>query len=319
MLKEKRVGKYYRVPQEDFIARCKESQKVPIDFSGFVYVDQKTKYKLFCTKHQHSYGQTGQSLFEGSIGCKHCLTEYKSAQVQENLEIFISKFSSKFPDKNYDFSKSIYIKSSVHMQVTCDRGHTFSIRPNNLLTGYGCRECHAEDKGHVHSRGVEASIAKFREVHGDTYDYSLVTEIKGSKSKIDILCKTHGKFTTTPDTHGQGRGCPLCGGQGFKAQNPAYFYILKVTENVIKFGISNDVDRRLREINDKSCFDIELMYKFYFENGYDARYIETEVYRDSTIKRNVVSKADLPSGYVETTYMSNLPKLLSIVENYKPA
>ena len=48
-------------------------------------------------------------------------------------------------------------------------------------------------------------------IHGDKYDYSLV-EYKNLKSKIDIICKTHGVFKQTPSKHLIGRGCQICGG-----------------------------------------------------------------------------------------------------------
>lgn len=50
----------------------------------------------------------------------------------------------------------------------------------------------------------------FYDVHGDAYDYSLVSSIRYD-TKIKILCKTHGIFEQLPNHHKQGRGCKLCG------------------------------------------------------------------------------------------------------------
>lgn len=49
-------------------------------------------------------------------------------------------------------------------------------------------------------------------IHGDKYDYSLV-DYKKSKLNVIIICKEHGKFKQTPNSHLQGRGCPKCGGK----------------------------------------------------------------------------------------------------------
>ena len=54
-------------------------------------------------------------------------------------------------------------------------------------------------------------INRAKEIHGDKYDYSLVTDIKTNKQKIDIICKIHGKFTQTVSSHiNSKRNCPKC-------------------------------------------------------------------------------------------------------------
>lgn len=317
-MKEKRQGNYYRVSQEDFIAKCKVSQKVPIDFTDFIYIDQKTKYNITCTKHNLNYSQQGQSLLIGTIGCSECLREHKSKITSSNLDEFVLKFKYKFPDSNFDFSKSVYTRARDHIEVVCNKGHNFRAKPNNLLSGHGCPVCFESSRGHAFARGKESYIRKFLEVHLDKYDYSLVEDFKNCKQKVTVICKTHGCFKITPDNHVQGKGCPLCGKAGYQPQKPATFYILKVTEDVIKFGITNNLTRRLKEINKASVFNIQVMYSFDFLDGYIPQEIENSVYRDTSILRSVVSKADMQSGYVETTYLSNLSKILSIVEKYKP-
>jgi Zn finger protein HypA/HybF involved in hydrogenase expression len=55
-------------------------------------------------------------------------------------------------------------------------------------------------------------INKAITIHGDKYDYSLV-DYKKSKLEVIIICKEHGKFKQTPNSHLQNRGCPKCGGK----------------------------------------------------------------------------------------------------------
>lgn len=319
MLYEKRQGNYYRLTQEDFIEKVKQSQVVPLDLSNFVYKTQHDKYELVCLKHNVTYTQKGQALLLGAIGCVDCLQEHKSKSHTSNKDIFLSKFFSRFPDSKFDFTESIYVRSAQHMDVVCEMGHTFSIKPNNLLSGHGCHECHLIKIGFIHSKGKEGYINKFKEIHGDRYDYSTVGEFKNCKQKVDVTCYEHGIFKITPDNHVQGKGCPLCGKSGYQPQRSGIFYILKVSDDVIKFGITNDIERRLKELSKRNSYNLQVLYSFEFEDGYIAQTIESEVYRDSSINRSVVSKADMPSGYVETTYYSNISKILDIVYKYKPA
>lgn len=56
-------------------------------------------------------------------------------------------------------------------------------------------------------------IKKAKLLHGDKYDYSLVNYI-GNKTKVDIICPKHGKFSQKPNSHLRVKntpGCPKCG------------------------------------------------------------------------------------------------------------
>lgn len=53
------------------------------------------------------------------------------------------------------------------------------------------------------------AVEKFKNIHGDRYDYSKVQYIK-NKIKVCIICKEHGEFWQTPDVHISGGGCPEC-------------------------------------------------------------------------------------------------------------
>jgi hypothetical protein len=54
-------------------------------------------------------------------------------------------------------------------------------------------------------------IERFKNIHGSTYDYSLVN-YQGDSKKVKIICKHHGIFEQQPACHGrQKQGCPECG------------------------------------------------------------------------------------------------------------
>ena len=52
-------------------------------------------------------------------------------------------------------------------------------------------------------------VEKFRQVHGERYDYSKVV-YEHSHTKVTIICSEHGEFQQTPSHHKAGRGCPKC-------------------------------------------------------------------------------------------------------------
>jgi len=52
-------------------------------------------------------------------------------------------------------------------------------------------------------------IAKFREVHGEKYNYSFVNYVN-SATIVNVVCPVHGEFPITPNHHSKGVGCPNC-------------------------------------------------------------------------------------------------------------
>ena len=55
----------------------------------------------------------------------------------------------------------------------------------------------------------KAAIAKFKQVHGNKYNYSKV-RYQYSNVKVCIICREHGEFWQTPNAHLRGCGCPKC-------------------------------------------------------------------------------------------------------------
>lgn len=119
-------------------------------------------------------------------------------------EEFIQRCVSVHGD-NYDLSKVVYTASRDCIEVHCRKhGAFFPSALNFIHGGTGCPACAG--------RGVDW-VARFREKHGDMYDYSLV-DYKDYKLPVSIICKTHGEFLQTPDNHYRGKqGCPLCKGK----------------------------------------------------------------------------------------------------------
>lgn len=56
---------------------------------------------------------------------------------------------------------------------------------------------------------IRKGLRKF----GNRFDYSK-TEYKNAKTKVIIVCKVHGDFSQSPDSHLHNKGCPMCSGRG---------------------------------------------------------------------------------------------------------
>lgn len=127
-----------------------------------------------------------------------------------NKTIFVEKANEKHKNK-YDYSLVDYINSQTKVKILCPVHGEFKQLPSSHLMGFGCQKC-----GFDASRKKKCSTKnKFCEranlLYGDKYDYSLVEYIN-EKTKTNIICPEHGTYSTTPERHLGGVGCPICSG-----------------------------------------------------------------------------------------------------------
>jgi len=132
------------------------------------------------------------------FGCVKCRGEYALT-----TERFIL-FSNEKHNNKYDYSLSIYENMRVKINIICKDHGIFKQTPGNHLKGCGCPSC-----GGVKIPTTEEYILNANKLHNSKYDYSL-TEYKNAKTKVKIICLTHGIFEQEPGNHIQGQGCPIC-------------------------------------------------------------------------------------------------------------
>ena len=142
--------------------------------------------------------------------------------IKERWNNFLSKATEKFGNW-FDFSDSEkYFKDhKTPIPVTCNKhGISYKVKPDHFLhSDYGCcTECKKERDfqnriERLKIKQVEL-IKKFREVHGDRYDYSkvdLVDAVLNNKNKITVICPVHGEYQVEYNSHLKGTNCNRCG------------------------------------------------------------------------------------------------------------
>jgi flavorubredoxin len=75
-----------------------------------------------------------------------------------------------------------------------------------------------------HHRGKrktdEEWVARFREAHGDCYEYPMPFEYKleeqNRQKQVKMICPAHGVFYQRAFAHAAGSVCPRCRSQGYK-------------------------------------------------------------------------------------------------------
>lgn len=130
-------------------------------------------------------------------------------------ETFIEKAILKHGDK-YNYQNTEYTGSKNKVTIECPIHGEFLVGASKHINdGIGCKQCGiartvAASKLRTGPKiTTEEFIKAAKEVHGDTYDYSL-TEYIGCENKVTIVCKEHGEFQQDPYSHSKGVGCKKC-------------------------------------------------------------------------------------------------------------
>jgi hypothetical protein len=150
------------------------------------------------------FEQKAYSHLKG-VGCKQCGHARSAERRKTTHDDFIKKAKEIHGDK-YDYSFVNYTHSNVPVKIICKIHGEFDQTPKSHLRAQGCPTC---NMGGRLSRGE--FIKRAKEIHGGKYDYSLVNYTH-SKVPVTIICKIHGEFNQTPESHIKQRsGCQSCG------------------------------------------------------------------------------------------------------------
>ena len=122
---------------------------------------------------------------------------------------FIQK-SKTIHNNKYDYSLVEYISTNIKVKIICPIHSVFEQIPKSHLKGHGCSKCANNNKS-----TTEDFIKKSNKIHNSKYDYSLV-DYKDAVTKVKIICKEHGVFEQSPNTHLMNHGCSMCYGNDKK-------------------------------------------------------------------------------------------------------
>lgn len=142
-------------------------------------------------------------------------------------EDYIEKVKKVHGD-TYDLSKIVYKGTKEKITVICRVHGEFTISAGHFLAGQGCPVCRYIKSANGRRRNMKELVEQARKVHGDKYDYSMITEYKNDRIKYPIVCPEHGVFYQTFNNHIKGeQGCPYCGRKKCDdaRRNPFEYYV----------------------------------------------------------------------------------------------
>ena len=190
--------------QAYILNRFKELHGNRYNYQKFVYKSSSTKSVVICPNHGEFQISSNKHLM--GQGCYHCGVEKTTSSKKLSNNQIIEKFTNVHGDR-YNYSKVNYDGGHRKVKIICSIHGEFTQTPSNHIRGNNCPKCAGNIKYNNNS-----IIKKFKEVHGDRYDYSKV-EYTGAQNSVIVICKEHGEFNAIPSRHiNDKRGCPYCGG-----------------------------------------------------------------------------------------------------------
>jgi len=227
--------------------RFNKKHNFKYDYSQAVYLNNTTKLNIICPIHGLFQQASANHLKSGCLKC--------SGRYLHTTEEFIEK-AKKVHGNRYIYSSSVYLKNSKNVTITCRVHGDFPQIARNHLNGAGCPKCAIVRVARFHRKSTEQFKADAKVVHGDRYDYTNTVYIR-DKDKVAIKCEVHGIFEQTASDHLQGKGCQKCseitlgwGRERYKDKQ-AIFYVLKLTDNLFKVGVTSQKTVHSRYSGDK--------------------------------------------------------------------
>ena len=184
---------------EQFIQEAQEIHGDWYDYSLVEYENATTPVVIICPIHGKFEQKPAKHL--KTNGCRKCSNKEKLTK-----ERFVEKAIG-VHGNFYDYSQVEYQTSQTKVTIVCPIHGEFQQKPNNHLNGNGCPHCAFENRKMTLNRFIE----KAREVHGDWYSYDHVDYVN-NRTKVNIVCPTHGSFWQLSNVHLNGHGCPKCKG-----------------------------------------------------------------------------------------------------------
>lgn len=159
------------------------------DYSRFKYLDNKTKSIVMCLKG-HESKISANRILSTNFKCQSCRNED-----------YFNKWNFKLNEiKGFNYS---FIKGEK-INITCLKCNKEFVRKSS--EHFRLKNCiYCDPKRYT----KDIFIRKSKEIHSDTYNYSLVEYIS-SEDKIKLICKKGHIIHQKVNNHLRGTGCPKC-------------------------------------------------------------------------------------------------------------
>jgi hypothetical protein len=308
----------------EFVSRASLIHNNKYDYSLVDYKNTNHPVDIVCKVHG-VFSQLPKIHLKG-CDCQHCALALHPNHQPLTQREFIQKAIVKHKNK-YKYSAVVYVNNATKVNIECDCGNIFSIRPSAHLSGQGCYKCGKIKTGMDIRLSAEEFINRIKSIHGDNMQYDKISYTTMT-NPVTAECIKHGEFTLKRAAYllDNKFSCPQCvvelkrvpahtDGPGIYHINrttldttkTAMVYIIKLSnmnEEFYKVGVTiNDVKKR---------FSSKMVIA-----GYDIHIIQTTVMTlgEAIIREHHIINEHAHHKYVPMNKFSGHTECLSICPN----
>jgi hypothetical protein len=252
------------------------------------FISKTTKIEHECLKG-HIFLAAPSDILRGR-GCNICNRRTPKTTEEYNLEISSKGYVAIEPYKTN--------KTKIeHLHVIC--GNTWKIKPNDIISGYGCPYCSKSA-----FKGTEKYKVQLRE------DFEVLEEYKGALVPILHRHKVCGyeRLVRPSDmlTHLDHNNCPNCAKYGINLNHTTYLYCVQlINENTVyyKVGITNKPNIEDRFGAEWQKYSMKLLWKTTYSSGIEAKKEEQSILEDYKMYKANISVLSTGNTEILTKYV----------------
>lgn len=212
-----------------------------------------------------------------------------------------------------NYIDSFRVNGKLRVTLSCEAHGEYTTSAPSLLSGRGCSSCgmNSKHKRKPDNEMTQSFLRSNKFAEGTLFERSDKKDSKGAKVYWKVTCgDCEGVYESSSSHLQRGKlGC-VC---AIKAQKTAYliqYTDVNETTVAVKFGITSNLDRRLKEHSVSSSYDVNLLEAYTFGTSISCK--QAELFCKRNFLCGVLSKEVVPDGWSETTYSYNIDNILSV-------
>ena len=209
------------LPKDEKLQACllqfAEVHGTKYDYTKVVYTYATSKVIIICKEHGE-FTQT-PSMHRTGRGCPTCNGGYTPKPTTLTQEQALGRFVQVHGD-TYKYTKTLYVKYSEKVIITCQEHGDFHQTPNMHIRGYGCPSCARNTKSNLlyllklgsgtYKVGITSEsqlpirLYRLRKAHGVDIEVIATSIITKAASIESIIKRTHTEYRSKVITSGDG-------------------------------------------------------------------------------------------------------------------
>jgi predicted nucleic-acid-binding Zn-ribbon protein len=183
-----------------FKDRANKIHQDKYDYSLVRYTGSRERVEIICPMHG-IFQQRADTHLQG-IGCNLCSISNQTYHHND----FVEK-AHKVHNYKYEYM-GVYTISNNEIEIKCPVHGLFMQKAAAHLRGQGCPKCAIDNRSAKQNLTHEEFLEKVNVIYDNKYQY--LTKYINCRSKIEVHCPSHGKFSLLANNHMHGQGCPDC-------------------------------------------------------------------------------------------------------------